>query len=1118
MRKLKLFLAACALMMGWSPAWAYQTPAADGIYYLYNTGVTDGGSGFICRGENYAQRAVINKYGIPFKLISTGTADTYYFQLYDTDLWLSDNGYMYTDGGTDRRRAIKVVSQGEGIYKLINTNNSNTEVENWYGYPVGDGTGNRRDYLWQFLSVAEYEAVVAGYTATDKSSIATTMGWDLSGTNFDSYLSTNYVGVDKTSLIQHATFDTGHNSDGWTVTANANSSMAIAWGNEGGDKITPEVYQGYGTISQTVTVPNAGLYKVSVNAFVRNNNYTRFHEAGAISSVSYLMANNNKVRLCDIYSNGEVTSGFPGGPNAANTNFFLQGKYLNEVYVYVDNSKQITITLCNPSATGGCWMVFNNFKLTYYSDEVSDDDATAILATATDVLDRVMLKATKDALNDAKTTFDGARTIANYNALITAINNANASIVVYAPLGTKLTEAASVKSSVSSYSPSYVTTFDTNIATITSNYNGGLIAESSISDQVAAVETEILKLVKSQTVSGSDMTRVVPNAACTAAAGADNWKIENALASGEYFRLDTWAGTASGMSVPMIEYWIANGNNLSTNKISQTITGLQNGVYTVTATTAVNNESNTAPTAGSALLFANDETKDITSGGTETSFKGQTGTFSVSVEITDADNGELELGLKAVSPNYNWIAFKNVTLTYYGAAAGEADYTALTAAITAAEGKTLGFENGEYAPYNNVDALEALAAAKAIDKGATNAKTVVNNATTALTGATWTANVGEVNAIYWEDYTSGDIAGDGYIHPLGWTNTGYNTRIYSNAAGNKDTNTGISAVSNLAMMMKYNTTYGETTGYTMPLKANTIYKITFKYCGWGNNPTTNIVLTDPSDNTISLAPGFRPAANDGNTNAEHWYDYTGYFVSTTAGNYVLAMNKVESGQQQIGIGDIELVSATELPFADSSVPTYAPGTYPTVKISRTLTAGRWATAVYPFAVSGVDNIAVIDSYNKTTGALGFTSATTTTANVPFLMRSTAGITELSLNDVAVAAASATDATVEEASLKGVYTSTDITNTAKNFVLSNNMIYAVGDAGATIKPYRAYIQIEQDAAPARLTFTIDGNETTGIDFTPVLSKDKGTIFNLQGQEVKTVKKGLYIQNGKKIVIK
>ena len=503
------------------------------------------------------------------------------------------------------------------------------------------------------------------------------------------------------------------------------------------------------------------------------------------------------------------------------------------------------------------------------------------------------------------------------------------------------------------------------------------------------------------------------------------------------------------------------------------------------------------------------------------------GNYANDVYVQVVDEGEgtgsIKFGIKQPNAYYSgdaehnnsqWICYNNFSLTLFEVKPTADEKTALAEAITAAEAKTLGFENNEYAPYNNVDALTKLATAKAIDPNTASGTSVVA-ATTALTGATWTKNTAEVNAILWKtDYTAEDKASDNYIHPLGWTNTGYNTRALNTAVSSDACLSTIGT----AIMMKYNTTYGEKVGYTMPLKAGKIYKITFRYCGWGNTPTTNIVLTDPESNNITLAPGFKPATNDGNSNAEHWYDYTGYFVSTTAGNYVLAFNKVDGGQQQIGLTNVQLVSATELPFADGSVPTYAPGTYPTVKISRTLTAGRWATAVYPFAVSGVDNIAVINSYDKTTGALGFTSATTTTANVPFLMRSTAGITELSLNDVAVAAASATDATADESSLKGVYTSTNITNTAKNFVLSNNMIYAVGDAGATIKPYRAYIQIEQDATPARLTFTIDGNETTGIDFTPVLSKDKGTIFNLQGQEVKTVKKGLYIQNGKKIVIK
>ena len=280
------------------------------------------------------------------------------------------------------------------------------------------------------------------------------------------------------------------------------------------------------------------------------------------------------------------------------------------------------------------------------------------------------------------------------------------------------------------------------------------------------------------------------------------------------------------------------------------------------------------------------------------------------------------------------------------------------------------------------------------------------------------------------------------------------------------------------------------------------------------------MLTDPDNNAIALAPGFRPETNDGNTNAEHWYDYTGYFVSTTAGNYVLALNKVDNGQQQIAWANMQLVSATEIEFADGAVPTYAPGTYPSVKITRNLTAGRWATAVYPFAVSGVDKIAVLGSYDKTTGALGFTTATASEANVPFLMRSESDKSEITLSNVEVAAAAATDDTASEATLKGTYTETTVEagTGVYNYVLSNNTIYKVGANAATIKPYRAYIEVTQPAAEARaLTFFVDG-ETTAIEGVNVAEDENGQVYNLQGQRVAKAQKGLFIQNGKKVVVK
>ena len=253
-----------------------------------------------------------------------------------------------------------------------------------------------------------------------------------------------------------------------------------------------------------------------------------------------------------------------------------------------------------------------------------------------------------------------------------------------------------------------------------------------------------------------------------------------------------------------------------------------------------------------------------------------------------------------------------------------AQITELSSLIAAGEAKTLGFDNGEYAPYNNIEALTLLADAQTLDLNTPNQYTqsFIAGKITALQNATWTANSGEVNAIDWKtDYTSADIASDNYIHPVGWTNTGYNTRIYSSTAGNVDTNTGISAVGGTAIMFKYNTTYGEPFGYTMPLKANTYYKIAFKYCGWGNTPTTNVVLTGPNGGVTVTPVSFRPETNNGNTNADNWYDYTGVFkTGADAGNYVLALNKVDGGQQQIGLGNMVLVRAvaSDLPYTPAT--------------------------------------------------------------------------------------------------------------------------------------------------------------------------------------------------------
>lgn len=468
---------------------------------------------------------------------------------------------------------------------------------------------------------------------------------------------------------------------------------------------------------------------------------------------------------------------------------------------------------------------------------------------------------------------------------------------------------------------------------------------------------------------------------------------------------------------------------------------------------------------------------------------------------------------------------QSVSVTSYAAAATTTDYTALSNAIDAYDAATWGFESGEYAPYNNVAAINNIAAARAIDSEVVNSKLLVNSLTTNL--ALSAANVSEVNAFFGGDFTQYEtISGEDI--PYGWNlynGASNHSRIMGGTEGSN--NAGLAATSSgKALLLKFNATYGESEGYTMPLKAGKLYKITFKHGRWSEAKPriTDVIMTDPDGASIALAPGFQATDNDCQAENGPWYTYTGYFVSTTAGNYKFNLTKQGgNSQMQIAIADIELKSSTDaLVFTDGAVPTYAPGTYPAVKIDRSLTADKWVTAVYPFAVSGVDKIAVLDNYAASTGQLSFVSASSSTANEPFLMRSETGLSEISLNNVNVEAIdNDPSANASELHFIGSYAETEITKDQKNYVLKDNTIYPVGENPATINPYRAYFQVDQDGQEGEaraLTLFIDG-EVTGIsELVKMNNEQQGQVYDLQGRKVEKTAKGLYIKNGKKVVVK
>ena len=73
-------------------------------------------------------------------------------------------------------------------------------------------------------------------------------------------------------------------------------------------------------------------------------------------------------------------------------------------------------------------------------------------------------------------------------------------------------------------------------------------------------------------------------------------------------------------------------------------------------------------------------------------------------------------------------------------------------------------------------------------------------------------------------------------------------------------------------------------------------------------------------------------------------------------------------------------------------------------------------------------------------------------------------------------------------------------------------------GNGLKAYRAYLKRNGEYDPANVSFNFNGEVITGIEAVELLDRMSGEYYNLNGQRVGTPQHGIYIKNGKKIVVK
>lgn len=570
---------------------------------------------------------------------------------------------------------------------------------------------------------------------------------------------------------------------------------------------------------------------------------------------------------------------------------------------------------------------------------------------------------------------------------------------------------------------------------------------------------------------------------------------------------NTWGGT------PSSNYYL-----------KQTISKLPAGVYRMTCYVASD---------GNAVVNVafGDESVNIDCGTDKT--VGHLAT----VNLKKASQGDVTIQVSSSS----WFKADNFQLTYIDQVANSADYTALSSAIATAEEKTLGFEDDEYAPYNNIAALTALAAAKAIDPDDDNVRTVVQTATSDLEDATWTANVGEVNAIA-GGYNLDSYTNNGtYDIPNGWSTGGepygYNTRILNISESLIGSNPGLAgAVNERAILVKFSTTYGESAGYTMPLKANTVYALSFKYGLWNEKEeiTKNLSVTDPNGATITVYPGSvskneGDAAKCANVLSTAWYDKTVWFeTGATAGDYVLNITG-DGNQRQMVFSGLMLKKAVPTTLADNQAVAPTAG-LDYIAMSRTYSSSKWNTLCLPFALNSTETssmfseVKVLDdiSVNGDVITMSFDDATEIAAGQPYLVKAVSDDSSLP-TALRTIVSGTTNTVIEEGDYSVTYQGTlvQIGLTEANsdaWVVSNNNLYNV-DSNVSVKANRAYFTVGSTSGVKSLLLDFDG-ETTDIKSIEggQLTIDDAAIYNLAGQRMSKPVKGINIVNGKKVIIK
>ena len=368
------------------------TPAvANGEYYIYLPTVGK----LLGRGEAYGARGLGENYGVPVQITTNG-ANVSTIKCIDSDL------YFGSDCFTDKVASYNTVSwfieqRGEDL--ILKSHNGKymgvTTESNGLIKPRANVASAAEAAPFTLKTAAEQKTIVAATQDANILAAATAAGIDLSeaialGSSaaeaLASALTSDYSAMASTAVIKSAT--AGSTTD-WPLTQPSqitdtkdNFGNAYNVGDYGA-----ELYQRHGYVSQTVTVPHAGLYKLTLNALYRESSNRHCYELG---QAGFDNLSNAYVSINDEYF-AQIPSWFSGATDQDTPNttdqavaLFNDGKYKVEVYAYIGDSKTADIKINVPGFSPFGWCIFNNFALTEYVKNVTISETATTAPEACD--------------------------------------------------------------------------------------------------------------------------------------------------------------------------------------------------------------------------------------------------------------------------------------------------------------------------------------------------------------------------------------------------------------------------------------------------------------------------------------------------------------------------------------------------------------------------------------------------------------------------------------------------------------------------------------------------------------------------------------------------------------